>query len=93
MYYVHGPGQLSQYSDGPRAGQPGFDSQQGQEIFLYSTVSRLALRPIQPPIQWVLGALSPGVKQLGHEAAHSPPCSAKVKKGGAILPLPYVFMG
>jgi hypothetical protein len=30
-----------------------FDSQQGQEIFLFSTASRPALRPIQPPIQWV----------------------------------------
>jgi hypothetical protein len=25
-------------------------------------------RPTQPPIQWVLGALSPGVKWLGHKA-------------------------
>jgi hypothetical protein len=36
------------------AGQPGFDSQQGR-IFLVTTTSRLALGPIQPPVQWVLG--------------------------------------
>jgi hypothetical protein len=30
--------------------------------------------------QGVLGALSPEVKWLGHEADHSPPASAKVKK-------------
>jgi hypothetical protein len=39
-------------------------------------VSRLALGPNQPPIQWVAGAFSLGVKC---EANHSPPSSAKVK--------------
>jgi hypothetical protein len=39
-----------------------FDSWQEQEIFLFSTVSRLDLWPIQPPIQWVQGAFSWGVK-------------------------------
>jgi len=33
----------------------------------------------QPPIQWVPGALSLGVKQLGHDADHSPPSSTEVK--------------
>jgi len=42
-------------------------------------MSRTALRPTQPPIQWVPGALSLRVKQLGHEADHSPLLSAKVK--------------
>jgi hypothetical protein len=57
----------------------GFKSWYGLEIFLLTTTSRLALGPTQPPIQWVLGALSFGVKQLGHEADHSPPSSAEVK--------------
>jgi hypothetical protein len=35
--------------------------------------SRLALRSTQPPMQWVLGALSPGVKQQGRETDYSPP--------------------
>jgi hypothetical protein len=55
--------------------------------------SRPALRPTQPPIQWVLGTLSQGVKRQGREADHAPPCSAEVMKGGAIPPVPpYVFM-
>jgi hypothetical protein len=40
--------------------------------FFFSTVSRQALGPIQPNIQWVQGALSPGVKRPGHETDHSP---------------------
>jgi hypothetical protein len=39
-------------------------------------------------IQWVLGALSLGVKRPGREAEHSPPSSAEVKKRGDIPPLP-----
>jgi hypothetical protein len=34
--------------------------------------------------------LSPGVKRQGHEADHSPPCSAEVKGGEAIPPLPHM---
>jgi hypothetical protein len=48
--------------------------------FLFSTLSRQALGPIQPPMQWVPGALSPGVKWPGPEADYSPPTSAEVKK-------------
>jgi hypothetical protein len=43
----------------------------GFESLLFTTVSRPALGPIQPPIQWVPGALSPGVKRPGREADHS----------------------
>jgi len=42
------------------------------EIFLFTTALRTALGPAQPPIQWVPGALSLGVKQTGREADHSP---------------------
>jgi hypothetical protein len=44
------------------------------------TISRSTLGYIQPPIQWVLEALSLGVKQPGHEANHSPRSSAEVKE-------------
>jgi hypothetical protein len=38
-------------------GQSGFDTRQGQRIFPLASVSRPALGPTQPPVQWV-----PGVK-------------------------------
>jgi hypothetical protein len=53
---------LSRYSDGLRAGRSGFDSLQGQGFGLFSTESRPALGPTQPPIQRVSG-----VKRPGHE--------------------------
>jgi hypothetical protein len=58
----------------------GFDSQRGLGIFLFTTASRMALGPSQPPIQWVPGALSLGVKRPGREADHSPPSSAEIKE-------------
>jgi hypothetical protein len=61
-------------------------------FFLFPTVSRLALGPIQPPIQWVLG-----VKWLGHEADHSSPSHGVVlsKELGQLYVLPFVqnFLG
>jgi hypothetical protein len=41
--------------------------------FPFSTSSRPVFGPTQPPIQWVTGALSPGVKRPGSETDHSPP--------------------
>jgi hypothetical protein len=61
----------------------------GCKIFLFPTVSTPVLKPTQPPIQWVPGALSPRVKRPGREADHSPPSSAEVKNGGDILSLPH----
>jgi hypothetical protein len=71
----------------------GFDSWRGLGIFLFTTASRTALGPTQPPIQWVLGALSLGVKRSGREAEHSPPSSAKIKNAWSYTSaLQYVFM-
>jgi hypothetical protein len=36
--------------------------------------------PTQPPVQWVPGAISLGVKRQGREADHSPPPGAEVKE-------------
>jgi hypothetical protein len=58
----------------------GFDSWQWLGIFLFTTASRMTLRPTQPPIQWVQGAPSLGVKLQGREADHSPPSSAEVEE-------------
>jgi hypothetical protein len=45
-----------------------------REIFLFTTMSRLAVGPTQPPIQSV-----PGVKKLEHKGDHSPPSRYNVK--------------
>jgi hypothetical protein len=65
-----------------RAGRSvlGFDSRRGLGIFLFTTASRPALGPTQPPVQWVLGAFSLGVDRPGCEADHPPPSSAEVKE-------------
>jgi hypothetical protein len=40
----------------------GFDPRQRQRIFLLGSVPRQAVGPTQPPVQWTLGVLSPGIK-------------------------------
>jgi hypothetical protein len=52
---------------------------QGLGSFFFTTASRPALGPAQPPLRWVPGALSLVVKQPGHETDHSPPSNAEVK--------------
>jgi hypothetical protein len=50
-----------------------------QRIFPLTSVSRPALGPTQPPVQWVPWVLSPGVKaRPGRDAGHSPLPSAEV---------------
>jgi len=49
-------------------------------IFLLTTVSRTALGPTQPPIQWETGSLSLRVKRPGRGVDHSLPSSAEVKE-------------
>jgi hypothetical protein len=58
----------------------GFDCRRGLGTFLLTTVSRTALGSTHPPIRWVPGALSLGVKRPGHEADHSPPSGAEAKE-------------
>jgi hypothetical protein len=70
----------------------GFKSWQGLGIFPFTTASRLALGPTQPPIQWVPGVLSLGVKQQEHEADHSTPSSAKVKKVSSYTSTPPILL-
>jgi hypothetical protein len=50
-----------------------FDSQQGQEILLYSRAFRPSLGPTQHLFQWASGSLSPKVKRKVCEADHSLP--------------------
>jgi hypothetical protein len=62
-------------------------------IFLFTTLSRPALGPTQPPIQWVPGVLYLGVRRPGREADHSPPTSAEVENAWRYIPIPqYDFL-
>jgi hypothetical protein len=59
----------------------------------FTKVSRRTLGLTQPPIQWVSGAISLGVKRPGGEADHSPPTSAKNKNAWSYTSTPqYAFM-
>jgi hypothetical protein len=64
---------------------PGFGSWQGQRYCLFTTASRPALGPTQPPIQWV-----PGVKRPGLEADQSHPSSAEVQNAWSYTSTPAV---
>jgi hypothetical protein len=77
---------ITQYSYGLES--QGSVTGRGKRFF--STASRSTLGPTQPPVQWVPGALSLGVKRPGLEADHSPPSSTKFKNGGAISPLLHI---
>jgi hypothetical protein len=71
----------------------GFKSWEGLGIFLFTTASRLALGPTQPPRQWVPEALSLRVKRPGREVDHSPPCSAEIENAWSCTSsLQYAFM-
>jgi hypothetical protein len=48
------------WATGWMTGVLGFDSQWGLGIFLFTTMSRLALRPTRPSIQWVPGLFAWG---------------------------------
>jgi hypothetical protein len=71
------------YGDGLRGGRPGFDSRHGM-ILISSTASRPAMGPTKPPIQWLLGPISPGTKRPRREADHSPSSTAAVDNDAAI---------
>jgi hypothetical protein len=57
---------------------PGFKSQQWERDFTFSNMSRAAMGPIQPHIQWILG-LFPRGKAAGVGIHHSPPSCTEVK--------------
>jgi hypothetical protein len=70
---------ILRWATGWTIGFLGFDSRRGLGISLFTTASKTALGPIQPPIQGVPGSLSLGVERQRREADHSPPSSAEVK--------------
>jgi hypothetical protein len=66
----------------------GLEYRQGLGIFLFTTVSRPALVPTQPPIKWVPRDVSLRVKRPGREADNSPPSSVEVKNLYSYAALP-----
>jgi hypothetical protein len=70
----------------------GFESRQELGILLFATASRPTLRPTQPLIQWVQGALSLEVKRPGCEADHSTPPNAEVKKAWRYTSTPPILL-
>jgi hypothetical protein len=67
---------------------PVFDSQQRQEILLFSMASRIVPSGAHP----AFSGMGTGVKRQGREADHSPPSTSEVKYGGAISRLSYVLI-
>jgi hypothetical protein len=64
-----------------------------RRLFFYSTDVQRALLSTEPPIKWVWGAFSLGIKRSQYEADLSPPSNVEVKHGGSIHSLPqYVLM-
>jgi hypothetical protein len=70
-----------------------FDSHWMQGMYLFSTVFTQVVRHTQPPIQWVLKALSPGVKWVGHEPDTHPYLAPKLRMSEAIALLPTCLEG
>jgi hypothetical protein len=71
----------------------GFDSRRRLGIFLFTTASRTALGPTQPPIQRVPGAHILAVKRPRRETDHSLHLVPRSRMRGVISPLPqYIFM-
>jgi hypothetical protein len=60
---------------------------------LYCIVLGISFCVSVPPIQWVPGAISPGIKRPGREAGHSPPSSLEVKNGEIYLHSPICLHG
>jgi hypothetical protein len=74
------PGQLSGTALEYGLDDRRFESRQRLGIFLLTIASIPALGPTHPLIQWVPGALSPGVERSGCEADHSFQSNAEVKE-------------
>jgi hypothetical protein len=56
----------------------------------FCTASWLALGPTQPPILWISGALSPGIKLLGVKVTTHFHLVLRLRIFAAIPPLPHI---
>lgn len=73
--HIREPGLHSQYTEWTE--EKRFNSQQGKQIFIFSLFQNVPTST--GTIQWEQIAPSLGVKWPGHETAHSPQSSAKVR--------------
>jgi hypothetical protein len=80
---------MSRHGDGLRTGRPGFDSRHGYDFSLLQIV-HTGSGDYTASCIMVLQKLLPGERRPGPEADNSPLSSAKVKKDGAIPPLPRI---
>jgi hypothetical protein len=75
------PGQRSRYSNWLRAGLPkGRSSSPGGGKICLPYFVQTAYGTTKPPVQWVVGALSPGIKRQELEADHMPSTSTEIMK-------------
>jgi hypothetical protein len=81
-------GIAQRYSARLRPGWWGVSTPSRSSEFFFDSVSRPALGPIQPPIQWVPGTLYLEVKRPEHESDHSSPSSTKVKNSWSYTSTP-----
>ena len=76
-YSKNGPGSAVGIATDYGLDSPGIESRWGRD---FPHLSRPALGPTQPPVQWVPG-LSRGKERPGRDVDPSPPSSAVVMKG------------
>jgi len=72
-----GPGSSVGIATGYGLDGPGIETRWGRD---FPHLSRPALGPTQPPVQWIPGFLG-GTERLGRDANPSPPSSAVVMRG------------
>jgi hypothetical protein len=75
-YVLGGPGSVVGIATAYGLDGPGIESRWERD---FPHLSRPALRPTRPPVQWVPG-LSGGKVRPGRDADHPPPASAEVKE-------------
>lgn len=59
-----------------------------KRIFLYPKTFTPALRPTQPPVEWISGAFSPGYSELDVKVSNSSTSSAEVKNEWSYKSIP-----